>query len=374
MVDRGRGSIRWHRGAWELRVQVNNKRPTRRFHAPNTHAGRALAYKELDAWIRVLDANVDDLTIEGAIEMYEASKAPDWSPSTQKSHANHAAPIILGIGATPLASLKRQQVQDLYDGWRREGKAPGTIRRRHSVLRAALRHAVKHEWILVSPAEGVDLPKVPQDLMELPSHRAILNGIERIEPKHRRIQAVASLAVGSGARRGELAALRWSEVDFDNRTIVIKASIAEGKDRALVRKQTKTGSVRVVDVDDAVMADLRRWRAESSERALHMGVRIEEGFPVFGSPSDPAVPVRPSRIGQDWYRRRGEIGLAGLRFHDLRHRYATTLLELGVPVHHVSQRLGHASPTVTLTKYAHAIPSGDRAGANATAAARREIG
>jgi integrase len=94
-------------------------------------------------------------------------------------------------------------------------------------------------------------------------------------------------------------------------------------------------------------------------------------MPIFGSVTDPTTPIRPSRIGQDWRRHRGVIGLPTMRFHDLRHRHATSLLEQGVPIHQVSRRLGHGSPTITLAVYAHALAEHDTMSADAIAKARR---
>jgi len=325
----------------------------------------------LDVLIQSADRVSDDLTVRSAIEMYEAARSADWSPSTRKSHAWHAAPVIEAFGSVPLADLRGSDISDVYVAWRSSGKAPGTIRRRHSLFAAALHHSVRSGWILRSPAEDVVLPKVKRNLMDLPSYQSIETALDRIPESHRRLQAVARLALASGARRGELAGLRWTDVDFSARCIRIHAAIAEGPDGVLTRKQTKTGSVRIVDVDADAMTDLRRWKSDSAARALALGVGLPDSAPVFGSPTDPFLHIKPSRISQDWSRCQDAIGLDDVRFHDLRHRYATTLLEEGVPIHHVSQRLGHSTPTITLITYAHAIPSGDRAGAAATSAARR---
>lgn len=332
--------------------------------------GRRLAEQALDALVRSVESDVGDLTVSGAIDRYEVARRDGWSPSTQRSHRWHVESVVAEVGAVVLADLRASRVQDLYDGWSRQGCAAGTVRRRHGVLAAAMHHAVARGWILRSPTDGVELPTVGRVLRELPSYAVVAAGIGRLPAQQRRLQVVAGLALASGARRGELLALRWADLDLDRATMRVRAAVVEGPDGLVVRKGTKTGSVRTVDLDEVVVADLRRWRSEVHRAAIGHGVAVGTNGPVFGSLVDVSVPVLPTRVGQDWHRWRGTIGLAGLRFHDLRHRYATTLLEQGVPVHHVAQRLGHANPTMTLAVYAHAIPGGDRAGAGATAAAR----
>lgn len=94
-------------------------------------------------------------------------------------------------------------------------------------------------------------------------------------------------------------------------------------------------------------------------------------MPIVASPSEPRDPWWPDRVTRTWDRHRDQIGLPGLRWHDLRHRHATTLLEAGVPVHTVSARPGHGSAHMTLDVYAHALPAGDRAAADVIARARR---
>jgi len=323
----------------------------------------------LEALVEAANSGSADLTVRDAVERYVTAKEGSWSPSTRKTQPYHVQAIVDALGSVGLHLLKPSTIQDAYDTWIADEVSPGTVKRRHGVLRAALNHAVARGWIGRSPIQGVEVPKQEVAPMDLPSHERVAAAIDRLPKKQRRLQVVAGLALASGARRGELVALRWQDINFDEATVRLNASVAEGP-KGLVRKATKTGSSRTINLDPETMADLKRWRAESAEHALQMGVALNEMSPVFGAPADPTSPVKPGRLTQDWGRWREKIGLDGLRFHDLRHRHATTLLEQGIPVHQVAYRLGHASAVITMAVYAHAIRGNDEASAQAITRAR----
>lgn len=376
-----RGSVRWHRGAWELRIQVDGQRTTRRHRAPNTRAGRRSAEEALDALIASVDTRTETVTVADLIARYERRRSPGWAPSTRAAHPHHAAPTLAALGDTPVADLRRHHIQDVYDAWREDdGIAASTIARRHTILAAALNMAEADGVILRSPAAHIELPKagddqVALDLHDLPAHPAVAAGVGRLEPVdgveggHRRLHVAAVVALASGVRRGELVALRWTDVDLDDRMLRVRSAMSVDADGAVVRKLTKGRRARTVRVDPEPVAVLRRWRRRCQEAALALGVAWREEQPVFPSPSDPREVWHPDRVTKSWDRHREQVGLGGMRWHDLRHRHATTLLESGIAVHVVSARLGHASPTMTLNVYAHAVPAGDDAAADAIAAA-----
>jgi integrase len=366
-VATDRGSVRWHRGGWEIRLQVDGRRITRRVAGANNRTGRRAAEDALDAMAVELAAGEDDLTVRRLLARYEAAASPDWSPSTRAAHPHHTRPVLEGIGDRPVAQLRRHDIEDLYGTWRAAGVKPGTIRRRHAVLAAALHHAEATGLILRSPAAHVRLPRREASIDDLQAHAEVLAGIGRLE--HVRLKAVAQLALATGARRGELLALRWSDIDLAEGVVRIRAALATGPDGELVRKTTKGRQARVITIGRTAVVELKTWRAVARKQALALGVRLVDAHPVFPCPTDPRDPWAPDRVTRTWNRHQAAAGLA-LRFHDLRHRHATTLLEAGVPVHVVSARLGHASAKMTLDTYAHALPGGDRAAADVMDAAR----
>jgi integrase len=139
-----------------------------------------------------------------------------------------------------------------------------------------------------------------------------------------------------------------------------------GESADVVEGETKSGKPRVIDLDDDAVAVLRAWRKTRGSMALQL---ITPGSLVFGDIEGAhRNPEHVSRqFGRDTGRCQTALGaetVPGIRLHDLRHTHATVLLLAREPVHVVSQRLGHASPVVTMTVYAHVLPGNQREAAN----------
>jgi integrase len=168
------------------------------------------------------------------------------------------------------------------------------------------------------------------------------------------------VAAVTGARRGELAALRWSDVDLVRATLAISRSVVgKNNDDALVVKSTKTGSQRTTALDPGTVDVLTRHRDRCKERASAAGVTLDDAF-VFSPAAAGRRPWRPDGISLAFRRFRNEVGLRGVRLHDLRHAAATQMLAAGIPVRTVAGRLGHANATTTLNVYGHWLAASDQ--------------
>jgi integrase len=182
----------------------------------------------------------------------------------------------------------------------------------------------------------------------------------------------------TGMRRGEALALRWRDVNLEADTVSVRRSAGmvrnAGEGADVIEGDTKSGKPRVVDLDDDGAAVLRVHRKDRGSMALPL---ITAGSLVFGDiEGGHRNPEHTSRqFVRDVERCRkalGEDAVPVIRLHDLRHTHATLLLLAREPVHVVSQRLGHASPMVTLTIYAHVMPGSQRETANTFARLIRE--
>jgi integrase len=170
----------------------------------------------------------------------------------------------------------------------------------------------------------------------------------------------------TGMRRGEALALRWRDVDLDAATARIRRSAGmirnAGEGAGVVEGPTKTDKPRLIDLDAPTVAVLRAHKRDRG--TMHLSLARDDSL-VFGDhESRHRNPEHVSRqFARDVARCCGELGaeaLPRIRLHDLRHSHATILLTAGVPVHVVSQRLGHASAVVTMTVYAHVLPGSQR--------------
>jgi integrase len=184
----------------------------------------------------------------------------------------------------------------------------------------------------------------------------------------------------TGARRGELLAARWRDLDLDAGTLSIRRSAGmvrnAGAGAGVVEGDTKSGKPRVIDLDPATAAVLRAHKRERGAMALQLA---RDDALVFGDPEGQhRNPEHVSRqFARDIARCREQLGadaLPVIRLHDLRHTHATLLLSAREPVHVVSQRLGHASAVVTMTVYAHVLPGSQREAASLFARLVEEAG
>jgi integrase len=182
------------------------------------------------------------------------------------------------------------------------------------------------------------------------------------------------LLAATGMRRGEALALRWRDVDLDAGRLAVRRSVgvvkAKGAGGQVAEGPTKTSRSRVVDLDAGTAAALRAYQAGRGLLALDL-VR-DSALVLSNLDGTHRHPERFSRrfAGQVAQARKelGEERLPVIRLHDLRHTHATLLLADGVPVKVVSERLGHASATITLTVYQHVHPGMGREAADRFAA------
>ncbi|HEX9683293.1 MAG TPA: site-specific integrase [Acidimicrobiales bacterium] len=162
------------------------------------------------------------------------------------------------------------------------------------------------------------------------------------------------LAATTGARRGQLLALRWADVDADHGSLSFQRSLVEGPNGPVLAP-TKTRRSHRVALDPATVELLRRCREEAR---ASLGGDLDDRF-VFASDGDRRRPWKPNWVTKQFIAARRARGLDYLRLHDLRHFMATEMLAAGVAVPIVSARLADARASTTLNVYAHAVPGGD---------------
>ena len=239
------------------------------------------------------------------------------------------------------------------------GAGEGSVRNQHQVLRAAVTQAVRWGWVTTNVVAVATLGKrkqVPRGALTEDEVRRVLAAAGELADALQVDPAAPialRLAAITGARRSELAALQWADLDGDRLTIDSSMAIIrhgnpeERKTPTLRDDPTKTANLRTVTLDATtveVLQRLRRYHQDLGPWILAVGER----------------PVNPERIGAWWRRARDRAGVDGRwRLHDLRHWSATTSISWGHDIRTVANRLGHANPAMTLRVYAHAVESVD---------------
>lgn len=283
-----------------------------------------------------------------------------------KTHERYRAVIekhlIPGLGQARLAELRALHIQKLYTSWQRPGPdgaprwAQATLRKHHFVLHRALRDAVRLGYLAVNPADGVEPPRISGEkaTIRVLSEAQTADLLRRVGDERLRLPVL--VAVTSGLRRGELLALRWSDIDFAAGALRVEQSVEE-TGAGLRFKAPKTAkSRRRVPLPELTLAALRRHKVAQDAQRLKLGPAYQaDGDLVFAGPD--GRPWFPSNFERTWraFKRHLPDELQ-IRFHDLRHTHASQLLAVGIHPKIVSERLGHASIGITLDVYSHLLP------------------
>jgi integrase len=227
-----------------------------------------------------------------------------------------------------------------------QGMNIGTLRKVLVSLGQILSYAVRHKYIDHNPLREAERPKsqaqlqddneVCQDLRILtPAHiNAFLAQVD--EPKYR---TLFMLAVFSGARQGELLGLRWGDMDWENCQLAIQRTFNNGR---LFTPKTQT-SKRKIDLGPMVMKELRKWRLACPKNDLDLVFPNEAGNHINNK----------NMLRRNFRPALKAASCPLIRFHDLRHTYASLLIAQGENIKYIQNQLGHASPTITLNVYAH---------------------
>jgi integrase len=251
--------------------------------------------------------------------------------------------------------ISRAYAQALSAGNRKRygGLAPRTVHHMHTVLKSALHQAVAWELISRNPAAAVRPPRVPRRT----------GNVYDFEQTAQLLRAAGSsplyiailLAVLCGLRRGEIAGLRWKDIDLKQQKLVIVQS-AEQTSRGIRYKEPKSGRTRSIALSATMTRELAEYQSKQSVRLVSHGRHLGENDRVVML-SRPK-PARPDAITHEWVRfLRNNPTLPRIRFHDLRHSHATHLLASGVHPKVASERLGHAQVGITLDTYSHVLPN-----------------
>lgn len=296
--------------------------------------------------------------------------------TTLRSYRMHTAQHIRPrIGDIQLQALTADRINALYGDLLTDGRAdgsgglsPATVRRCHAMLRKALADAVKWQLLVRNPADSADPPR-PNNSghVEMATWTADELRTFLAHVADDRLAPLWTLLAMTGVRRGEALGLRWKDVDLETGRISIRQTlIAVGYDVQVGQPKTKRGR-RSVALDPGTVATLRSWQARRQQEQMAWGqsALAREGLVFTREDGDHLHPDRVSKLFDGHVSR---IMLPRIRLHDLRHTHASLALAAGVNPKVVSDRLGHATVSMTLDVYSHVIPALQEDAAAAVAA------
>lgn len=278
------------------------------------------------------------------------------SVSYERCVRDHVIPHLGGV-------VLRQLTPDHVRTWQttllqkplrfREGTlSPTTVRYCHRLLRRALQDALRWELIERNPCDAVIAPRRRDVEMAVWSAEEVRQFLAYVEAD--RLAAMWRLFVATGMRRGEIAGLRWIDVDLDAGRLAVRHTRVLVYDQATVSEPKTRRSRRVVAPDaGTVRALTRHHQRQEAEREYAREVWLESGY-VFVR--EDGSPIDPDRISHLFGVAVAGAGLPKIRLHDLRHTAASLALAIGMHPKVMSERLGHSSIAITLDVYGHLVP------------------
>lgn len=283
---------------------------------------------------------------------------------TDNSYAEYEGAVRLhlrpALGHVLVQRLQYTHIQRQVNEWAAKDMGARLIHRNISVLKQALQQAVRGKLIYTNPAEGIEKPSVTKKrtlhVWDAAQVVAFLDASELDQ-----FSPLWHFLVLEGMRRGEALGLRWSDINWHGKSVSahIQQTVipdVQNKGRALIQPRTKTqAGARSISLTASTVQALKDHRDRQRIATRAAGNAWDEHGLIFTT--SVGTPITPSSIkrNQQAIMKRAEV--PALTTHALRHTAATQMLLAGVPVVIVSQKLGHATVSITLDLYAHVLPA-----------------
>jgi integrase len=351
-------------GHWAIVIDVRDAQTGRRKRRWHSFAGTkrqaqveaARLISELRNGTAVEPSRV---TVAQFLDQWLGYIEPQVAPRTHERYGEIVRTYLVpALGTTLLTKMQAMMISAAYAGMlsggrrrRNGGLSPRSVHHCHRILSQALQQAVRWRMISRNPCNDVDPPRVERRALKVWDIATMAQALECA--RSFRIFMPMLLAGMLGLRRGEIAALRWAQVDLDRAQVSVVESFEQT--RLGVRlKAPKSGRGRKVALPTKVVAELRAWRTKQAQELLRLGIRLNDD--CFVCAGEDGQPIQPQSLTHAWHRFLARANLPRLRFHDLRHSHATHMLASGVHPKIASERLGHATVGLTLDIYSHVIP------------------
>ena len=244
---------------------------------------------------------------------------------------NHIKP---NIGKVPLEKGRVDRIESKHQ---EKGLSAKTVRNIHQIIASAMKLAKEQRLIATDPTEGCALPKLEHKEMQTLPVEQLASFLR--EAKESGVFELYYAELATGLRRGELLGLKWEDIDFEHGSLRVKRQIARINGEIVEAPLKTKNAYRTLPLADDTIQVLKQQRKKVGSSPW-----------VFPSPT--GGPISPDSVLHMLHRVLKRAGLPRVRFHDLRHTFATLALQNGVDIKTVSGMLGHFSAGFTLDTYA----------------------
>ncbi|WP_026883471.1 site-specific integrase [Clostridium akagii] len=328
----------------------------------------------------------EKITFEGFVEKWLSDYANvNLQPKTLFEYKKLLTRINAALGHIKLIHLQPTHLTEFYnnlreDGIRKDGKPGGlsekTILHHHRLISTILNTALQWGFILTNPALRVTAPKVKKQEARHYNVEETAYILELLDNEALKYKTMITLAIYGGMREGELTALTWNDIDFNNCVINIDKSLQHLPDKGTFIKSTKTENSRKISITKSVISLLREYKLWQNGVKTDLGnLWIDKNMIFTAENGDYIFPSTISKWFLKFIRKHNKAitndisipeddkrnyMLHEVNFHGLRHTSATLLINQNTDISTVSKRLGHARTSTTMDIYSHALQKADQ--------------
>lgn len=367
----GEGSINRYKNGWRATLSLgyneNGKMQRKQFYGKTKLEAIAKMNEYKDKSVKGLLPKNEKITLQDWYKKWLFEfKANELKTSTIEWYFYYYKKYIKGseIGIVKLKDLNTPMIQCYYNKLSAKGKTPNTIRRLNKALKCCLRYAKNFNYIFTNYCEGLVLPKLPYSNEEKLKAFTVEEQCEFIKAiEGHKYRIVFIVALGTGLRIGELIALRWTDIDFGNSILSVSKSLSRGykiideKRKFIIEETTpKTrSSIRTVEIPSNILKELKFHKKVQDEyKKKYKDIYNDKNF-IFAN--EIGNFILPDTLNKAMNKILKDNNIRYIKFHGLRHTYATRLFERNVPLKTVQKLLGHSSIKMTADIYTHVIGS-----------------
>jgi integrase len=296
------------------------------------------------------------ITVAAFLERWLTNvKQPSVRATTLQIYRQYVGYIVRHLGRVQLAKLSVDHVQSMLRALADEGYAPATVDRARDTLINALETAVAWELVLRNVAKLTTPPKVPRyqaQTITLPRMQHLLAVAADTSWNNGYMELVCRFGL-LGLRRGEVLGMRWQDLDLGHARLHVRQALHIVNGTLMLGEPKTAASVRDVPLPAQLVLTLHSYRARQLQTKLLAGSAWRDQDLVFCTAR--GTPVAPRNMLDDWHMLLEHAALPRMRFHDLRHSFATLLLKRRVPTKVVQELLGHSDPNITTQIYQHVV-------------------
>lgn len=358
---------------WRLRVTVGYDAAGKQIkRSRTTRAKRAEdREKELAAFIAELESNeyleTKNILFRDFVEDYRKKHVmKNLQVTTRQSYKTSLDLYIVPyFGAKKIEKINAMHIMNFLEYLEDQGKGPHVRRNALNVLRSIFTKAVEWRLLKHNPCEAIKPPKLTKRTQKVFDENELKRLYEKLKKEPLDWQVLVQIAVVTGAREAEIAAIEFKNVDLVHKTILFENTIVVETGKGVtIRPGLKTKADRLVSIPDSLVTLLAEYKQIREEEKEILGAEWNWSDRFFLFSNVNGKPKRPDSIYERWTQFLKRADLPPIRFHDIRHTSASLLIAKGVHAKVIQERLGHSNIGTTMDIYSHVFREADQSAAS----------